>query len=275
MPLESSEQVYVSVIVPTCNSAKTLPICLKAVMDQGYPYMEVLVVDNHSEDETQRIAEDFGAKLIPHEGTQAAARNMGIANSKGDYLLFLDSDQKLEAGVVEECVSLCLTYGAEAVKIPEHFVGLNFWDKCCALWKNRVVKTRGSQGGIPRFYKRRILLQLSAFNDKLRWWDDLELYQRLKLAGLREVWCRARVIHYENDSLQDIIRKYVSYGRSIAEFRGNLSKASYTSTFRLTLSTMAQTLRDPGKSVSMFFGCLLLVGVKSLSAAFGVLSRLK
>ena len=275
MPMDSGKKVYVSVIIPTYNSAKSLPFCLKALRRQKYQYKEVLVVDNYSKDETRRIAENFGANVILHRGTQAAARNIGLAHSKGSYVLFLDSDQQLNGGVVENCVSTCSTRRVEAVKIPEVFVGLNFWGKCSVLWKNRMVKACGFHRGIPRFYKKRALLQLSAFNDKLRWWEDLELYQRLKLAGLREAWCRERVIHYENDSLQNMIRKYLSYGQSIVAFRSNPAKAPYVSTFRLTLSTMAQTLRDPGKSLSVFLGCLFLVTVKSLSASLGFLSRLK
>jgi glycosyltransferase involved in cell wall biosynthesis len=275
MPMDSSKEVYVSVVVPTYNSAKSLALCLEAVRGQKYPYKEVLVVDNYSEDETRRIAENFGAHVILHRGTQAAARNVGLAHSKGSYVLFLDSDQQLNGGVVENCVLICSTCGVEAVKIPEVFVGLNFWGKCSVLWKNRMMKAWGSQGGIPRFYERRTLLQLLAFNDKLRWWEDLELYQRFKLGGLRDAWCRGRVIHYENDSLQNMMRKYLSYGQSVVAFRGSSAKAPYASTVRLTLSTMAQTLRDPGKSLSVFLGCLFLVTVKSLSGALGFLSRLK
>ncbi len=275
MPIDSSKEVYVSVVVPTYNSAKTLPICLSAVWRQKYPYKEVLVVDNYSKDETRRIAENFGANVILHRGTQAAARNVGLSHSKGSYVLFIDSDQQLDGGVVEDCVLACSACAVEAVKIPEVFVGLNFWGKCSVLWKNRLVEACGSHGGIPRFYKRGALLQILAFNDKLRWWEDLELYQRLKLVGLREAWCRGRVIHYENDSLQNMIRKYLSYGQSIVAFRGSSAMVLYVSTFRFMLSTMAQTLRNPGKSLNVFFGCLFLVTVKSLSAALGFLSRLK
>jgi len=275
MPLDSSKEVYVSVVVPTYNSAKSLPLCLKGLKRQKYPYKEVLVVDNYSKDETRHIAENFGANVILHRGTQAAARNVGLAHSKGTYVLFLDSDQQLEGGVVENCVLICFECEVEAVKIPEVFVGLNFWGRCAMLWKNSMVKAWGPKGGIPRFYRRRKLLQMLAFNDTLRWWEDLELYQRLKSAGLREAWCRGHVIHYENDSLQNVLRKYTSYGQSMTFFRDSPAKAPYASTFRLTLSTIAQTLRDPGRSLSVFLGCLFLVTVKSLSAALGFLSRLK
>lgn len=273
MPLDSTKDAYVSVIVPTYNSAKSLPLCLEAIRRQKYPYKEVLVVDNYSKDETRRIAENFGANVILHSGTQAAARNIGLAHSKGGYVLFLDSDQQLDGGAVEDCVLTCSTCGVEAVKIPEVFVGLNFWGKCSVLWKNSMVRAWGPRGGIPRFYERRTLVHFSPFNDKLRWWEDIELYQRLKLGGLKDAWCKRRLTHYENDSLQSMMRKYLSYGQSVVAFRDSSAMAPTASMFRLTLFTMVQTFRDPGKSLSVFLGCLFLFAAKSLSGTLGFLSR--
>ncbi len=266
---------HISVIIPTYESAEALEKCIQSLKEQSYPIDEIIVVDGFSRDDTREKASRLGAKVILALGTQAAARNVGLTNSKGDYVFFLDSDQQLEADVVEDCVSKCLKEGAEAVKVPEIFVGLNFWGKCSALWKNRMVMAWGPQGGIPRFYRRSMLMQSAAFNDGLRWWEDLELHERLKLTGLMEAWCKGRVIHYENDSLQNMILKYFTYGQSIVAFRGNPIRAPYASMLRLTLSTLAQTLRDPGRSIDVFLGCLFLVAVKGLSVALGFLSRLR
>ena len=278
MSLERSEQLdrslYVSVIIPTYNSAKTLSRCLRSIKNQVYPLTEVVVVDNYSEDETRRVASGFGAKVILHRGNQSAARNVGLAHSRGAYVLFLDSDQQLDATVLMGCVLTCLICGMEAIKICEHFIGLTFWGRCSALWKNNMVAAWGGRGGIPRFYCRAKLLQSAAFNEGLRFWEDFELYQRIKLQGVREAWCLTRVIHYELDSLRSVIRKYVSYGRSIATFNGSPIQAPYVATIKLTLVTLVHVIKQPGRSVSVFLGCLLLVGVKSLNVALGVLLSL-
>jgi len=273
--LDSSKGCYVSLVVPTFNSAKNLCFCLAAIRRQKYPYVEVLVVDNYSDDETRSIAETFSANVILHRGTQAAARNVGCARSKGSYVLFVDSDQQLNDGVIENCVSLCSRFAVDAVKIPEVFLGRNFWGKCSALWKNSAAKAGGLKGGIPRFYRKQVLPKHLAFSDELRWWDDMELYQRLVSAGLREAWCSSQVVHYETVSPQNAVRKYLSYGYSIKAFKSNHVKAPYASTFRLTLSAMMQMLKKPSRSFGVFSGCVFLVGVKSMSAALGFLSRLR
>ena len=219
------------------------------------------------------MAEAFGANVILHRGTQAAARNVGLARSKGDFVLFLDSDQQLGDGVVENCVSLCSTAGVDMVKIPEIFVGVNFWGKCSALWKNSVVKAWGPKGGIPRFFKKQTLLKHLVFKDKLRWWEDLELYQRLQSTGLREAWSTGHVIHCEADSPRRAVKKYLSYGESIAAFKTSQADAPHAIVFQVTLSTVVQMLRNSGRSLSVFLGCLFMLTVKTFSAALGFLSR--
>ena len=263
----------VSVVVPTYNSARTLPACLEALRAQKYPYTEILVVDNYSQDATGSIAVSFGANLIFHRGTQSAARNEGLAHSDGRFVLFVDSDQQLEAGAIEECVSLCSSNAVDAVKVPEIFVGADFWGRCSALWKNSMIKTWGPKGGIPRFYRKKVLLDRMAFNDELRWGEDLELYHRLKSKGLKDVWCKSHVFHYEAGSLQNAVRKYLSYGRSVNAFRDSQVKTPIVLIFSLAFSTLARILKNSDVSASVLLGCLFLITVKGGSAALGFLSR--
>ena len=270
----SASGCRVSVIIPTCESAGHIGRCLQSLNEQTRHVDEIIVVDAFSRDGTRRIASQLGAKIVLAHGTQAAARNAGLANSNGDYVLFLDSDQKLEGNVVEDSVSRCVRDGADAVKIPELFVGINYWGRCSALWKNSMVKAWGPGGGIPRFYTRRLLLQSSGYNGSLRFWEDLELHDRIRpSSGWRQAWCRGHVIHYESASLRDVVSKYISYGRSIATFRSSSSNRPYRSTLKLTLHTLLHLLRNPGQSPLIFFGCLVQVFLKGACAALGFLAE--
>lgn len=89
----------VSVIVPSFNSARFLGQCIQAVIDQTYSNWEMLIVDGGSTDETVSIVEEFALdesriKLIdnPEDDGPAQARAVGIRESRGAYLAFLDSD---------------------------------------------------------------------------------------------------------------------------------------------------------------------------------------
>jgi len=270
---EAASSPTVSIIIPTYESSRTLEACLKSILGQTYHLIEVIVVDGYSRDGTGEIAMKYGARVILASGTQAEARNLGLAESKGEYILFLDSDQRLTPRVVEECVGICMEDGAEAVKIPEAFMGLSLWGRSSALWKRRMVEAWGREGGIPRFYRREILMRHQAFDGRLRFWEDMELYERIRESGLREAKCRSRIIHLEPSSLRRITEKYIAYGRSLSALKGRRSKARRSSTLKLTISTMIRLMRDPGGSLGTFLGCIITTTIKALSIIIGHMTK--
>src|ERR1700739_120956 len=92
----------ISVIIPTHNRAALLQKAVESVLAQTYPVHEILIVDDGSTDGTKDIVGsylrgDAGAKapvkyIYQEQQGVAAARNSGIANSTGEWLAFLDSD---------------------------------------------------------------------------------------------------------------------------------------------------------------------------------------
>lgn len=99
------DKPLVSVIIPTYNSEETIGACLKSVGKQTYANIEVIVVDSYSKDETVKIAERFGVKVVQTDYKLLGARYIGFKKSGGDVVLLLDSDQILERTVIERAVS--------------------------------------------------------------------------------------------------------------------------------------------------------------------------
>ncbi len=112
----------VSVVIPCYQQAQYLGEAIESVLAQTYPHLEVVVVDDGSTDNASAIASRYpGVRCIrePNSGP-AAARNAGIRNSNGDFLVFLDADDRLlpegvEAGVRalearQECAAAIGTY---------------------------------------------------------------------------------------------------------------------------------------------------------------------
>lgn len=86
----------ISVIIPSYNAENTIGKCLEALKKQSFSKRnyEIIVVDDASKDRTAEVVKKFkGVKLIrqKHRGP-AAARNLGVKNSRGDVVLFTDSD---------------------------------------------------------------------------------------------------------------------------------------------------------------------------------------
>lgn len=92
----------ISIIIPTYNSSGTLRRCLESLLKQTFTDFEVLVMDGCSKDDTVSIAEElsrqFDGRLSivsePDKGVYDAM-NKGILRSKGEWLLFLGSDDRL------------------------------------------------------------------------------------------------------------------------------------------------------------------------------------
>jgi glycosyltransferase involved in cell wall biosynthesis len=96
----------VSVVIPTFNRAHIISQCLKSVFDQTYKNFEVIIVDDCSTDDTEKIVkEQYGKKVTWLKHTlrkgAAAARNTGIRASGGNYIAFQDSDDEWLPGKLE------------------------------------------------------------------------------------------------------------------------------------------------------------------------------
>jgi len=86
----------VSIVIPVYNAASTISLCLDSIQRLNYPkdQFEVIVVDNGSNDGSDRIAKNYDVTLLYETTIQSSyqARNTGIAKAKGDLLAFTDSD---------------------------------------------------------------------------------------------------------------------------------------------------------------------------------------
>ena len=107
-----SGETLVSVVVPTYNSEETIAVCLNSIKRQQYSNIEIIIVDNHSADQTREIAKGFG-KVYNKGPERSTQRNFGAKNANGDYLFFVDSDMELSSNVIEECVKKVLEGGLD------------------------------------------------------------------------------------------------------------------------------------------------------------------
>ena len=119
-----------SLIVPVYKVEEYLPKCIESVLAQKHQDFELLLIDDGSPDNCGRICDEYAAKypekiLAVHQpnGGAGAARNHGIRLSKGEYILFLDSDDSISedllsdlASVIEQNPVDLILYGARVIK---------------------------------------------------------------------------------------------------------------------------------------------------------------
>lgn len=101
-----------SIIIPVYNAAKYLRRCLESILSQGYGNYEVILIDDKSVDDSLIICEEYVQKdhrirfiSQEHRGV-GAARNTGLKAAKGKYTLFIDADDQLTSGALQDDINL-------------------------------------------------------------------------------------------------------------------------------------------------------------------------
>ena len=98
----------ISVIIPLYNNEKFIKPCLQSVINQSYKDIEIVIVNDGSTDNSLNIVEEIAdrdnrIKIINQKNSgRSAARNIGIKNSSGDFLMFVDADDELEKMICEQ-----------------------------------------------------------------------------------------------------------------------------------------------------------------------------
>lgn len=102
----------VSIIVPCYKQAQYLPEALDSVLSQSYQNWECIIVDDGSPDDTAKVAQKYCEKdnrfkyVFQENSGLSSARNSGIKNAIGEFILPLDSDDKMASSYVEKCVEI-------------------------------------------------------------------------------------------------------------------------------------------------------------------------
>ena len=99
----------ISIIIPVYNVEKYIAECLESVINQTYSNLEIICIDDCGSDNSMKIVQEYAdkdnrIKIIRHEENSglAPARNTGLNNADGDYILFLDSDDYLMPDIIQK-----------------------------------------------------------------------------------------------------------------------------------------------------------------------------
>lgn len=107
----------VSVIIPTYNCASHIARAVQSVARQSYRNLEIVIIDDGSQDDTREVIEGLGIGNIryihQHNRGVAQARNRGILAARGTYVAYVDADDELDERMVEECLTALVRDNAE------------------------------------------------------------------------------------------------------------------------------------------------------------------
>jgi glycosyltransferase involved in cell wall biosynthesis len=203
-----------SVVVPVFNRAELLPLTLSSLLSQTRPAEEILVVDDGSTDNSAAVAEAFGPPVrVIRQVNQgpAAARNRGLAEARGEWVHFFDSDDLALPDLHANQLRLLETSGADVAYAP--------WLKCAfsahaIVPTNQVLQQHGLPAGdlvrallsnwsvvpICCLISTRLARQVGGFPVELQVGEDQLFVLRLLLAGAQVVHTPGTLVVYRADN---------------------------------------------------------------------------
>lgn len=187
----------VSIVVPVYNCEKYLKRCIESLLGQTYPYIEIILVNDGSTDDSLKISKEYEEKYFhisvidqKNQGV-SVARNAGIHFSSGVYIGFVDSDDYVERDYVEKLVS-GFSNGVDICICGHDIVRENKTIERCpkynAFWNEKQIKYRlfmdtNFMGTWDKMYRKEFLLKWNVyFKDGLCMSEDalFEMHYALK-----------------------------------------------------------------------------------------------
>ena len=123
----------VSIVVPVYNVENYLAKCLDSLVNQTLKDIEVIVVNDGSPDNSQKIIDKYVKKypklvksFIKENGGQGSARNFGLEYAKGEYIAYVDSDDYVETNMFEEMYNIASKENSDIVICGNNVVSLDY-----------------------------------------------------------------------------------------------------------------------------------------------------
>jgi glycosyltransferase involved in cell wall biosynthesis len=212
-PDESTETASVSIVIPTFNHAHYLGQAIASALAQSLAAQEVIVVDDGSTDRPQEVTRAFSKVRLIRQSNQglSAARNTGLRAATGQYVLFLDADDRLLPNALETDCRLfdqrpeCgFVYGACRIidsegKVIQQYSPQDVDNDAYAFFLS------GNYVGCPAtvLYRTDRLRAIGGFDAWLRACEDWDTYLRL-----------ARILPVA--SSQDVVAEYRVHGSNMS-----------------------------------------------------------
>lgn len=133
---QTDKTPLISIIVPVYNAEQYLKYCISSIVEQDYTNFELILINDGSTDNSLNIMNEFQYDnrvkniTISNAGV-SNARNLGIFNSRGEYIMFIDSDDFIESNTLSSCIKSILLEDTDLL-----FFG---WNKVKGSTKKKII----------------------------------------------------------------------------------------------------------------------------------------
>lgn len=198
----------ISIIVPVYNVEHELSRCVDSILNQSYSNIEVILVDDGSTDRCPSICDAFVMKdrrvRVIHKpnGGLSSARNAGLREASGEWILYVDSDDYILNDSCERLIAVGAKYDCDIVSADairefnggrEYMVHGSLADGKCYPSRDFIIKTvKPCEWYAPAWlnlYKRSFLIENNLFFVEGLLHEDMEMQPRVFLAAKTVAYC--------------------------------------------------------------------------------------
>ncbi len=261
----------VSIVIPTKNAEKYFERCFNSIKKQTYKNIEIIVVDNYSDDKTLRIAKRFTHKVYQKGYERTSQTNFGAEMAKGKYIYRVDPDFILEKDVVRQAVEKCEKENLGAVAIHNTSdPSISFWAKVRKFERDMYIDDDLIVGA--RFYTKEAWRRIGGYNENIIL-DDYDFHNRLVEYYK---WGRIKAKEYhlgEPKDLLTIFKKSYFYGKQVPPYIKKYPMRGFKQSHPLKLSYIRHW-KDFVLHPILTLGFLIMIIVKYLGGFLGIISTL-
>ena len=192
--VSASEEIagLVSVVITSYNKGPYLAEAIDSALGQDYPHQEILVIDDGSTDHTPEVAGAYQDRIryIRQENRgPSGAKNRGILEVRGEFIAFLDGDDRWRPGKLTKQIECCHRNPAAALIYTDRLVirggaivGMSLRAEGKYLYRGRVLDQLLMHMIIPfssALVRRKCLIEVGLFDERRRAADDYDLWLRI------------------------------------------------------------------------------------------------
>ncbi len=176
-----------SIVIPTYNEEKRLPILLEALLSEKIKDLEIIVADRQGTDKTREVAEKYGCR-ITDGGSPAEGRNNGAKIAKGDIILFLDADVKIPPDFLKKSLFDFEKNNLGVASYHIYPIKSNlFLNKLildiCYNWQQKILKKIFPMGAMGIMVRKDIFNKVGGFDPKIKLAEDIYFVQQAAKLG--------------------------------------------------------------------------------------------
>ena len=275
--MEQSTLSNISIVIPVHDGGENFCRCLQS-LDEFIPKStEIVIVVDGGMDDSYKVAEEFGAKVLafPTAGGPARARNLGARVAQGEIILFIDADVTICADTISQVLEIFCNQPHISALIGSYDDmpgGVNFLSQYKNLFHHYTHQTASEDAstfwGACGAIRRKVFLEMGGFDESYRYpsVEDIELGYRLKKAGHQIKLCKTlQVKHLKQWKVISLLKAEIFY-RGVPWTELIWRDRQFNNDLNLSHSNRLSLLLTYGLLISLTAACLWLPALVIASA---------